>query len=193
MRTCEFVAPSLPPLPQLPGVALVEVNLTIITIHLSFLGDVDCAGSVLSQATASLQLHAKCVAPHCKLELNCHTCSVTPAAVCAGPRELCFYDPACDDPHHPAHAGGLGCNAGGVGQFCRFCGFDAFEDCPSSSAVSGSGRRRLATTTKELVLSAAYTMVDNAPGSEARLSAVAALATSSAEELSRALSLPITG
>ena len=57
--------------------------------------------------------------------------------VCTGDSiETCFYDPACSDPDSPDYAGGLGCNAGGQGQDCRFCGFTAegndepFIDCP---------------------------------------------------------------
>jgi len=57
-------------------------------------------------------------------------CSSTAEAVCAGPNELCFYDAACLDANHEGHAYGLGCNAGGVGQECRFCGFGVFVDCP---------------------------------------------------------------
>jgi len=56
-------------------------------------------------------------------------CSVEPAATCTGnPDETCFYDPTCSDT--PPAQGGLGCNAGGVGQDCRFCGFGHFDPCP---------------------------------------------------------------
>ena len=57
-------------------------------------------------------------------------CGASAAAVCAGPSELCYYDAACADASHADHAGGLGCNAGGLGQNCRFCGFGEFGDCP---------------------------------------------------------------
>ena len=48
-------------------------------------------------------------------------CSTTPAAVCAGSTEPCFYDPTCP---------GVGCNAGGH-TLCRFCGFNNFVACPA--------------------------------------------------------------
>ena len=52
--------------------------------------------------------------------------------MCAGLGELCFRDERCSsittDPFE-----GLGCNAGGVGQLCRFCGFDDFPACPDPS------------------------------------------------------------
>ena len=57
-------------------------------------------------------------------------CDTTPAAVCAGPYELCVYDEACENPNHPKYRGGLGCNAGGEVQACRFCGFAYFLPCP---------------------------------------------------------------
>lgn len=49
--------------------------------------------------------------------------------VCAGPTEPCYHDTACLDTGSDA-TGGLGCNAGGVGQICRFCGFEPFGACP---------------------------------------------------------------
>lgn len=42
-----------------------------------------------------------------------------------GNQQVC-YDPSCAQ-------GGLGCNAGGQGQECRFCGFDQFSACPGGS------------------------------------------------------------
>ena len=48
-----------------------------------------------------------------------------PTACTSNSWETCFYDPACVDPLHPEYNGGLGCNAGGKGQACRFCGFVA--------------------------------------------------------------------
>ena len=41
-----------------------------------------------------------------------------------------------DDPEHPDHLGGVGCNAGGKGQRCRFCGFAPFAACPDGAAPS---------------------------------------------------------
>ena len=61
-------------------------------------------------------------------------CTSAVAPVCAGPDEPCFLDPECA-------AGGPGCNAGGVGQLCRFCGFQAegalepYPACPASKAA----------------------------------------------------------
>ena len=54
----------------------------------------------------------------------------------------CFYDKACTDPFDAAFNGGLGCNAGGRGQHCRFCGFTAnngsvrVKGIPTSAAAS---------------------------------------------------------
>ena len=57
--------------------------------------------------------------------------------VCAGPHERCFYDARCLEPWEDAH-GGLGCNAGGKGKACRFCGFGEFAlvECPSSKSLT---------------------------------------------------------
>mmetsp|Transcript_70923 Transcript_70923/g.221278 ORF Transcript_70923/g.221278 Transcript_70923/m.221278 type:complete len:147 (-) Transcript_70923:243-683(-) len=57
-------------------------------------------------------------------------CTETPAAVCASPDEPCYLDPQCSE--LPPGLEGLGCNAGGVGQDCRFCGFDLYPECPSA-------------------------------------------------------------
>ena len=59
-------------------------------------------------------------------------------AVCAGPREPCFFDPECMSPNDAL--GGLGCNAGGMGLQCRFCGFGDFQQivCPGSLFGPGS-------------------------------------------------------
>ena len=67
------------------------------------------------------------------------TCSAAPAATCAGPDELCYYDATCSDPASGQYHGGLGCNAGGVNWNCRFCGFSsaggvAYPECPTSSS-----------------------------------------------------------
>ena len=66
-------------------------------------------------------------------------CSATEAPVCAGPSEPCYRDARCLEPWNDPH-GGMGCNAGGKGQACRFCGFGLFASitCPSASpACSG--------------------------------------------------------
>jgi hypothetical protein len=48
-----------------------------------------------------------------------------PRACTANAWETCFYDASCSDPFDPDYRGGFGCNAGGRGQNCRFCGFVA--------------------------------------------------------------------
>lgn len=53
-------------------------------------------------------------------------CTRVPEAVCRLPKnaiEQCYYDESCSDPSSPTYYDGSGCNAGGVGQNCRFCGF----------------------------------------------------------------------
>ena len=56
--------------------------------------------------------------------------------VCTGnPMETCFYDPTCSD-LGAGWGGGLGCNAGGQGQECRFCGFSIFPPCPGTETMS---------------------------------------------------------
>lgn len=45
-----------------------------------------------------------------------------------------------DEPDHPDHRDGTGCNAGGKGQRCRFCGFGEFAAC----AGDGDGGTTLA-------------------------------------------------
>eukprot|EP00928_Gymnodinium_smaydae_P003778 TRINITY_DN11337_c0_g2_i2.p1 TRINITY_DN11337_c0_g2~~TRINITY_DN11337_c0_g2_i2.p1 ORF type:complete len:2654 (+),score=461.77 TRINITY_DN11337_c0_g2_i2:695-7963(+) len=53
-----------------------------------------------------------------------HKCSRTPAAVCAGPHDFCYYDEACGSATPPAE-----CNAGGVDPMCRACG-GSYGLCP---------------------------------------------------------------
>lgn len=61
-------------------------------------------------------------------------CGETAAPTCAGPAELCEIDPSC------VVYGGLGCNAGGKGQLCRFCGFSnaAGETFPACAGTSSA-------------------------------------------------------
>merc|ERR1719388_54622 len=56
-------------------------------------------------------------------------CSATPAkGVCGDADLMCFLDPTC------VTEGGTGCNAGGVGQECRFCGNGGGgPPCPATS------------------------------------------------------------
>ena len=57
-------------------------------------------------------------------------CGPTAGAYCTGnPSEKCVYDTSCSDDSSPLYMGGLGCNAGGVGQNCRFCGPEGPHDC----------------------------------------------------------------
>ena len=53
-----------------------------------------------------------------------------PAACTSNPAETCFYEPECA-------SGGVGCNAGGINEICRFCGFGLFIDleCPDTSTA----------------------------------------------------------
>lgn len=55
-------------------------------------------------------------------------CGPEPKPTCASGSEPCVYDEQCLDPSSDAQ-GGLGCNAGGKGQACRFCGFGDFVAC----------------------------------------------------------------
>mmetsp|Transcript_11968 Transcript_11968/g.34144 ORF Transcript_11968/g.34144 Transcript_11968/m.34144 type:complete len:931 (+) Transcript_11968:84-2876(+) len=56
-------------------------------------------------------------------------CGWEPAATCTeNTQEICYYDSGCSET--PPTKGGLGCNAGGKGQNCRFCGFGQFPACP---------------------------------------------------------------
>merc|ERR1711933_114240 len=72
-------------------------------------------------------------------------CTPKPTTVCApnyvgphGERHLCYLDPACKE-------GGVGCDANGLDQMCRFCGFTAtnakgeviqYPDCPADMTAS---------------------------------------------------------
>jgi len=65
---------------------------------------------------------------------------VCPSACTGNEWETCFYDATCSNPYSPEHRGGLGCNAGGKGRNCRFCGFEfasgeGFKACPDSATV----------------------------------------------------------
>ncbi len=52
-----------------------------------------------------------------------------------------FYDSNCS-------AGqSLGCNAGGLGQNCRFCGFDIFVPCPSKTTSTAKSTKLLRSST----------------------------------------------
>ena len=64
-------------------------------------------------------------------------CTAEAHALCAGPSELCFFDARCLDPGSDVHSG-LGCNAGGKGQPCRFCGNEPFPDCPDPDDVTAA-------------------------------------------------------
>lgn len=69
--------------------------------------------------------------------------------VCGTPSQTCFYDPTCS--HSPPRRGGEGCNAGGFGRHCRFCGFETYERCPAGHGEpiwSGAdGPKQLSTMT----------------------------------------------
>ena len=113
--------------------------------------EADCAAQMSSKSSAAML--AACVLDACVFGLGAVSasaavgaettatpvkglgCGYTPSATCAGSAEPCVVDPAC------AH-GGHGCNAGGAGQLCRFCGFtnaagEVFAPCaaPASGAL----------------------------------------------------------
>ena len=74
----------------------------------------------------------------------CGTVQATPS--CTGnPLELCYLDTRCqfqaNDPHK-----GLGCNAGGVGLQCRFCGFGAFAQIPCPGSGDAAAAAKLTTS-----------------------------------------------
>ena len=46
---------------------------------------------------------------------------------CAVKGQYCYYEPKCD-PNDQNFNGGTGCNAGGIDQKCRFCGFGDYID-----------------------------------------------------------------
>ena len=52
--------------------------------------------------------------------------------------ERCFFDTQCSSKEDML--GGLGCNAGGVGRNCRFCGFGSYENisCPAAEPLIGT-------------------------------------------------------
>jgi len=72
-------------------------------------------------------------------------CLETPLAVCAGPDEMCFLDTRCSDASNLS--GTHGCNAGGKGQNCRFCGFGPYAACPD---VPVAGRAKSAHSALDL-------------------------------------------
>merc|ERR1712061_540786 len=60
------------------------------------------------------------------------------------PSLKCFYDPTCST------QGGVGCNAGGVGQNCRFCGTGGgAPECPTSLSASPMTTTMTRTTTTQ--------------------------------------------
>ena len=77
-------------------------------------------------------------------------CSAIPAATCAGSAEPCYFDASCNDETSPFYYGGLGCNAGGVDQSCRFCGFGEYNACPEIPIRTTS--HRLDYSVKDLFL-----------------------------------------
>jgi len=65
------------------------------------------------------------------LKVDALPCGATASAVCGrGPSEPCYYDDACDE------QGLLGCNAGGFGARCRYCGFGEFASIPCPPELS---------------------------------------------------------
>merc|ERR550539_2323261 len=89
-------------------------------------------------------------APECPTSLSASPmttttlpCQATPVTSnCGNPSLKCFYDPTC------SIQGGVGCNAGGVGQNCRFCGTGGgAPECPTSLSASPMTTTMTSTTT----------------------------------------------
>ena len=184
------------PPPGAPQEAPDAYNVSVYTVHLTTSASATLADAAIVQQvrTQLMLLVPQCTAPLCLLVVDVLPCAAAPAAVCAGSAEPCVFDAACDDPHSPDHAGGLGCNAGGVGQACRFCGFGAFLSCPSIGLLSGR-RRHLAQGARIVV--ASYTIFEYATQSNAtqkhelsRL--VAAFSSLSPAQMSQEMALPIS-
>ena len=58
-------------------------------------------------------------------------------SVCSGDAtHTCYKDQACSNPYSPDYKGGLGCNAGGKGRNCRYCGFGLYSDIPCPDSAS---------------------------------------------------------
>lgn len=112
--------------------------------------DVACPGTAAAQPPATVQTTVSVP----------NTC---PQACDGNPDHACFLDTSCSDPLAATFHGGLGCNAGGVGHNCRFCGFGLYAGiaCPGYSATAA----------------AAYTNVNNALGATATSGAAAANTT----------------
>ena len=97
-------------------------------------------------ASASLGVVGTPVA-HRVLGITNEPCVNEAAAVCTNnPTELCVYDAACTEPWNDPY-NGLGCNAGGVGQQCRFCGYGGFPDCGAARAAQDPPTIRVARLT----------------------------------------------
>ena len=195
--------PLMPSPPPVPNVMASSYDVTVHTLQLTTSSSLDAASAAAQVATVLLGL-VECTAPQCLFEVVVHPCSTIAAASCAGPAELCFYDPACEDATHADHADGIECNAGGVSQSCRFCGFGAFVDCLDStssdeeeaaSGESSDGQRRQLSEQSEQLITATFTFLEglqDAAAKEASFGALESLATTDAAGLSTLLSLPIT-
>eukprot|EP00747_Dinoflagellata_sp_TGD_P206583 gnl/TRDRNA2_/TRDRNA2_80275_c0_seq1.p1 gnl/TRDRNA2_/TRDRNA2_80275_c0~~gnl/TRDRNA2_/TRDRNA2_80275_c0_seq1.p1 ORF type:complete len:166 (+),score=33.95 gnl/TRDRNA2_/TRDRNA2_80275_c0_seq1:49-546(+) len=70
-------------------------------------------------------------------------CGAFPAETCSkNPGEKCYYDWTCST--SPPRLGGLGCNAEGTNQNCRFCGFKnakgvEYPPCPAPEPEAPCG------------------------------------------------------
>ncbi len=51
-------------------------------------------------------------------------------STCGAAHEKCYFDATCSST--PPRRDGAGCNAGGIGRNCRFCGFASHPPCPAS-------------------------------------------------------------
>ena len=59
-----------------------------------------------------------------------------PSVCSSDATHTCYKDQACSNPYSPDYKGGLGCNAGGKGRNCRYCGFSLYSDIPCPDSAS---------------------------------------------------------
>merc|ERR1719210_2445720 len=65
--------------------------------------------------------------------LPCQTPGMEVTNNCGNPSLKRFFDPSCST------SGGVGCNAGGVGQNCRYCDVSGAPPCPQEMGLAQLG------------------------------------------------------
>jgi len=119
------------PLGVSAGVAELQSVLESPALSDTLVGKIQAVPGIRAVSTGSIEVRGLSVSTNAGLP-----CSATPAAVCTtNSQELCLHDPSCS--WHPPRRGGLGCNAGGVGQSCRFCGFKEYLPCDMHLVTDG--------------------------------------------------------